>query len=225
MDKTKACEILNATVRSSSVVPSDAVIVIGRQFGSGGRRIGKIIASNLGMAYYDTELLAKAAECLGVKPEVFQEHDEKKPSLLRTLLQGSYGIPDNFHTIGLSGEAIYAEQSKVIRELCSKGPCVIVGRTADYILRGHPNLLSVFLHGPVDHRAGAIVARGEAKDIDEAIAMARQRDRKREAYYNYYTGSDQWGKAENYHVSIDTSVMKDEEVANLIMQLAHHKFK
>ena len=200
------------------------VIVIGRQFGSGARRIGKIIASLLGFDYYDSELLSHAAERLGFAKEIFIENDEKKPSTLRTLLQGAYGIADNFHPVSLSGEGIYAEQSRVIKDICKERSSVIVGRTADYILRNHPSMLSVFLHSPVEIRAEAIVRRGEADNIDDAIDIARRRDKRREAYYNFYTGEDRWGKADNYHLSIDTSGLDEKTVAELIVSVAKSKF-
>lgn len=201
------------------------VIVIGRQFGSGGRTIGKLIADNLGIDYYDTELLQKAAEAEGVSPVIFKDHDEKKPSVLKTLLQGAYGIADNFHTVPLSGEQTYRIQSKIIKDLTKKGSCVIVGRNADFLLRNHPRLLSVFLHSPIEKRAQRIVDRGETDNIDAAIDKARQHDRRRESYYNYYTGEKKWGVASNYHLSLDTSCLSNEKVAEIILSLAKEKLK
>lgn len=205
--------------------PYDGIIVIGRQFGSGGRRIGKKISSILGIGYYDTELLSKVAEKLGVNQEIFKEHDEKKPSVLRTILQGAYGIPDNFHNISISGEMMYAEQSRVIKEICKEGPCVIVGRTADYILRDNPKLFSVFLHSPLNVRASKIKDRGDATNEKDAKEMAMARDRKRESYYNYYTGENKWGTAANYHLTIDTSCFDDDSVADLIIRMAQNKIE
>lgn len=199
------------------------VIVIGRQFGSGGRTVGKLLASRLGVDYYDTELLKKAAEREGLSPQVFKDHDEKKPSVFKALLQGAYGIADNFHTVPLSGESTYTMQSRVIKDLCRKGSCVIVGRNADFILRDHPHLLSVFLHSPLEVRARRIIERGEAKNEEEAREIARQHDKRREAYYNFYTGEKKWGTASNYHLSLDTSCLDNENVADIILQLAKSK--
>lgn len=201
------------------------VIVIGRQFGSGGRTIGKIIASKLGIGYYDTELLKQAAKAEGVSPEIFKEHDEKKPSLLKAILQGSYGIPDNFHTVPLSGERIYRVQSKVIQDLVKKGPCVIVGRNADFILRDHPSLLSVFLHSPIEKRVERILRRKESKSHEEAVELARQHDKRRESYYNFYTGEKRWGVASNYHLCLDTSFLENENIADIIINSAKAKLK
>ena len=200
------------------ILPKDAVIVIGRQFGSGGRTVGKKIAALLGMDYYDTEVFDKAAKRIGLHPEIFKEHDEKKPSPLRALMQGAFGIADNFHAVPLNGEMIYEEQSRVIRELSKKGPCVIVGRTADCILSDNPHLLSVFLHSPLACRAKQIIKRGEAATEEEAYEKALRHDKKREAYYNFYCGEKRWGEASNYHLSIDTSILDMDSIAEIIVK-------
>ncbi|MBD5358863.1 MAG: cytidylate kinase-like family protein [Bacteroides sp.] len=205
--------------------PSDMVIVIGRQFGSGGRRIGKIVADRLQCPYYDKELLAKTAERLGYAREVFDVHDERKPSPFRALLQGVYGIADNFHDTSMSAERLYKEQSEIIRQLCNQGSCVIVGRTADYVMRHHPGLVSVFLHAPVEIRAKNIVSRGESISEAQAIEKANRHDHNRERYYNYYTGKQNWGKASNYHLSLNSSALPDSELADIIINFAKKKVK
>ena len=197
--------------------PEKFVIVIGRQFGSVGRTIGKLLSEKLGIEYYDSELLQKAAEKDGIHPEVFQSHEEKKPSMLKALLQGAYGIADNFHLVPLSSERIYRAQAKVIQEICKKGSCVIVGRNADFILRDNPRLFSVFLHSPMEHRAKRILQRKEARTLEEAIELASNKDKRRESFYNFYTGEKKWGVATNYHLSLDTSCMDNESVADLII--------
>ena len=199
------------------------VIVIGRQFGSGGRTIGKLIAERLGIGYYDSELLKKAAESEGLDPSVFKEHEEKRPSILKHILQGAYGIADNFHTVPLSSERIYKAQSKVIKDLCRKGSCVIVGRNADFILREHPYLVSVFLHSPLSHRVKRIMERREAINQEEAEALAIKNDRRRESFYNFYTAEKKWGVADNYDLSLDTSQLKNETVADIIIKFAESK--
>lgn len=197
------------------------VIVIGRQFGSGGRRIGKLVAEKLGVAYYDKELLSHAAESLGFSPDIFAAADERRPSTFHTLLQSMYGIADNFHATTIGGERLYEQQSKVIREICAKGPCVIVGRTADYVLRDHPGLVSVFLHAPAQWRAEKIVRRGEAMCCEDAAAMALKFDRKRHDYYNYFTGG-RWGHADNYHLCLDSSKLSENAVAEIIINFAQN---
>lgn len=190
------------------------IIVIGRQFGCGGRKIGKRIAEALGVAYYDKTLLSEAAREFGMDPEIFQAADEKRPSFLRNFLGLSCGtsnspcspgaLSSHFSPGSLSPEALYNAQSEVIRKICSKGSCVIVGRTADYVMRHHPGLVSIFIHAPLEHRVNEIISRKDAKDSIQATALARKHDKGRESYYNYFTNRS-WGTAGNYHLCFDSS--------------------
>ena len=195
----------------------DFVIVIGRQFGSGGREIGRRIAEKLGIPYFDKNLLAEAAKAFGFDKDVLADADEKRPSIIRTFLGSSYGNTSDFGCWGsLSPDALYDVQSRVIGRICHAGPCVIVGRTADYIARELTNLFSVFIHSPEAHRARRIVMRNDAADEAEAIRIAKKADSKRESYYNYYTGR-RWGAASNYHLSLDASMLSMEETVDLII--------
>lgn len=195
----------------------DFIIVIGRQFGSGGREIGRKLAEKLSVAYYDKQLLAEAAKTFGLQSEVLARSDEKRPSMLRAFLGSSYGNTSDFGQWGtMSPDQLYTVQSHVIERICEAGPCVIVGRTADYICRDNPRLASIFLHAPAEFRARRIMDRGEAKSLDEAMKLARKRDKDREDYYNYYTGK-KWGGASNYHLSLDSSLLPAEETAELII--------
>lgn len=198
------------------------LVVIGREFGSGGRAVGKLVANRLGISYYDKELLSEAAVRLGISNKIFADADEKKPSMFRSLLQGLYGVPDHFSTGAMSGEGVYQSQSHAIREICAKDSCVIVGRTADYVMRDHPGLISVFLHAPLEFRAKNILLRGDASSLTEAMEVARKSDRNRADYYNYFTGRDNWGKAANYHLSIDASLISEEKAADLIISFINH---
>lgn len=202
-----------------NALPPHPVVVVGREFGSGGRIIGRKIAEAVGCAYYDKELLSHTAKSMGFDPSIFAVADERRPSPLRTLLQGLYGVPDHFNTRGLGGEEIYTRQSDVIRRLAANGPCVIVGRTADYVCRDFPGLLSVFLHAPLQYRIDAVIARGDATDRQSAAELARKYDRERQNYYNYYTGRN-WGWASNYHLTIDASKTNADALAKLIADLA-----
>lgn len=200
------------------------LIVIGRQFGSGGKRIGQLVADRLGVSYYDKELMTEAAQTFGFSPEIFARTDEKRPSPFRSVLHLVLGAPQaSSDPDTLSPENIYGAQSRVIKGLCSHESCVIVGRSADYVMRDHPHLLSVFLHAPEHIRTARILRRGEVRTEDEAIELARKRDTEREGYYNYYTGR-RWGVSSNYNLSIDTSMMSDEESAELIADVALRKF-
>lgn len=181
------------------------------------------MSERLGIEYYDSEIIKKSAGKEGLNPEIFRDMEEKKPSMLKALLQGAYGIADNFHATPLSEERVYKMQSKVIKDLCKKGSCVIVGRNADYILRHHPNLISIFLHSPIEKRVERIMKRKEASSETEALDLARKNDKRRESFYNFYTGDKKWGLSDNYHLSIDTSVMDAEGVVNLIISFINGK--
>lgn len=195
---------------------SELIIVIGRQFGSGGREIGQKLAERLGVPYYDKRLLAEAARAFGLQSDVLARSDERRPSMFRAFLGSSYGNTSDFGSWGtMSPDQLYRVQSRIIEHICQAGPCVIVGRTADYIARHNPRMASIFVHAPAAFKATRIIARGEAQTQEEAIRIARKRDKDRQDYYNYYTGR-QWGDAANYHFSLDSSLFSAEESAETI---------
>lgn len=196
---------------------NDFIIVIGRQYGAGGRKLGKRLAETLNVPYYDKELLSEAADALGFSKELFLKADEKKPSILRSFLSFNYGSPSaSFSSYTLSDDNLYRAQSDVIKSICEKGSCVIVGRTTDYVMRDHPGLLSIFVHAPEEHRAKAILERGEAKSMEEALDKARKFDRSRESYYNYFTNRH-WGRADNYDLTFNSSRLSTEALLPLIL--------
>lgn len=207
--------------KDDKVVSGEKIlIVIGRQYGSGGRRIGKMLAERLGISYYDKTLLNKAAEKLGYSKQIFDSKDEKRPSLLRSLLSFNYGSPTGQITeTPMSDEKLYEFQSNVIREICRKESCVIVGRTADYIMREHPRMVSLFVHAPLEHRGASVLTREEMKDLKEAMSQASRRDHDRRDYYNYYTNGDRWGEAENYHLTFDSSRISDEAILSAVRSM------
>ena len=191
------------------------VISIGRSFGAGGRAIGKCLSNLLQIPFYDNELLKKAAAHFGYSPEIFIRADEKKPSLFRRIVTHAYGVQDTYQSDTLSVESLYQAQSLAIRSIACKGPCIVIGRTADYILRDFPGLLTVFLHAPLAYRAQKIVERGDAASDIEAIDLARQRDKSRQEYYNYFTGRH-WGEASNYDLTLDASLLSPQDNAAFI---------
>lgn len=194
----------NADIKGTGRAPF--LIVIGRQYGSGGARIGRMLAESLGVPYYDKTLLSAAAESLGYTPEIFSRKDERKPSFLRSFLSFNYGASSAaIDDAPMSDEKIYEFQSRVIRDICSKGSCVIVGRTADYVMRHHPRMVSLFIHAPLPVRGEAVRRREGCSSAKEGEEIADRRDRDRQSYYNYYTNRDAWGRADNYHLSFDSS--------------------
>lgn len=199
------------------------VIVIGRQYGAGGRSFGKKLAKKLNVSYYDKELLSKAAEELGFDQNIFNKNDERKPSFLRSLLSFSYGSTNGISSDGtLSQENIYRFQSETIKSIARKESCVIVGRTADYLLRNDNNLISIFIHAPIEKRARTIMERDNLDSINEAISKALKHDRIRENYYNFFTNR-KWGEASNYNISFDSSKMPEEIMIQLIENIIIYK--
>ncbi len=199
--------------------PNDFVLVIGRQFGAGGRKLGKELSNRLNIPYYDKELLSEAAKRLGIMQKVFDKADEKKPSLLHALLNFNYFSPTgHFSTSSMNAEDLYALQSKVIRQIAQEGPCIIVGRTADYILRDRDNMVSIFLHADPEIRARHIIERGDAQSVEDAVELAQRNDKLRKEYYNYFSGRE-WGVCSTYHFSIDSSNLTTNDIADQIMLL------
>lgn len=151
---------------TSSQLPAHFVITIGRSFGAGGRALGQILAKRLGFAYYDKELLNEAAARAGLDLSIFEKNDERAPGFLSGLLPMSMGYNALAWYTGpnsVSGESVYGAQSDFIREIAAKGPCVIVGRTADYVLRDFPGAVNIFLHAPEDECVKRIMRATTAK--------------------------------------------------------------
>ena len=203
------------------------VIAIGRQFGCGGREIGKAVAQLLNIAYYDKELLSEASKSSGVNQDFFEAADERSPNFFATMFPfhlgysaGAYLMPDT----PLSDDSMYCAQSRVIAQLAKRESCVIVGRTADYILHNQCRVLSVFLHASLGDRVTRIIARGDASTPKEAQEMAEKYNKLRAEYYNFYTDK-KWGNAESYDLTINTSTLGIDATAQLIAHYAQQILK
>lgn len=198
---------------------NNPIIVIGRQYGSGGRQLGRLLAEKLGVTYYDKELIDEAARRQGVRADIFDSADERKPSLLRSMLGAACGSPTYFNGGSFSQERVYQLQSEAIRQIMDESDgCVIVGRTADYIGRERDNLISIFLHAPIEHRVKNISSAPEADGLTENRIrdMISRHDARRKDYYNYFTGRS-WGHADNYHLCFDSSRLPVEKIADIIV--------
>ena len=179
------------------------IITLGRQFGSGGREIGKRVAKELGIAFYDKELLTRAAKESGISEELFQSNDEKPTNSLLYSLATSLGVgafgPD---TLSLY-DKLYLAQFDVIRQVADEGSCVIVGRCADYVLRAYENCYHFFLHAPLEDRMErATKEYGENPNNIKSTVL--KHDKARANYYYHYT-SQKWGDAKLYDLSLNTS--------------------
>lgn len=202
------------------------VIVIGRKFGSGGREIGEILAKKLGIPLYDKTILGMVAEEQGVSDERLREMDEylnahrfKNIGLQakKALLGPAYLFETNPDGI-LDREKVYEWQSDVICRLAEKGPCIIVGRCADHVLREHPNLISVFITAPRDVREARIARLYPDYAAKKAMSnreYVKQTDRLRAYYYNYHTGRE-WGDLANYDLVLDSSKLGIEDSAEVL---------
>ena len=187
------------------------IITISREFGSGGRTIGKLAADHLGIPCYDAELIQKIAAESGFDESYIKEAGEYAPGgfLSSALLDRSFG-PTN-------GDYLWKLQYQIIRDLAEKEPCVIVGRCADYILRDRTDCLKVFIHADMKFRADRIVrVYGEREQSPEA--RLKEKDKRRATYYRFYTDM-KWGNAANYHIALDSGVIGIETCAKLIESL------
>ena len=184
------------------------VITIGRQYGSGGREIGAKLAAQLGIPFYDNELITRAAKESGFAEAAFENAENKASnSLLYSIAMGmnSYGNQElGFSHLSLD-DRIYLAQSDVIRKVAAEGPCVIVGRCADYILKDVENAVHIFIHADMKFRLERAI-RIDGLSPNKAEDAIQKIDKRRINYYNYHA-SEKWGRAENYHLCIDSSYL------------------
>lgn len=195
------------------------VVTIGRQFGCGGREIGQAVASKLGIDYYDKELLCEAAKSSGMNQDFFEAADERSPHFFTGLWSFTPGFDTGTCFMGdspLSDDKIYQAQSEVMTQLADRSPCVIVGRTADYVLRNHCQVISIFIHASMEARVARIMEREDAQNAKEAEEIAEKKNKKRAEYYNFYTDK-KWGDACSYDLSISSSRLGPETTAEVIV--------
>ena len=193
------------------------VITIGRQFGSGGRYVGRLLAEKLGVPFYDKELLSEAAKTSGICEEILEEHDEKPTrSLLFSLVTGmqSHMAAGNFYMDMPLNHKIFLAQFDAIRRIAGEGSCVIVGRCADYVLRENPDAVSIFVKGDMESKIARAVKYYGIEE-DKAEERIRKADKQRASYYNYYATAT-WGDVDNYDLVVDTGVLGVEGAVELI---------
>lgn len=202
------------------------VITIGRQFGSGGRELGMMLAEKLGIAYYDKELLCEAAKHAGVSMEFFEKKDERFPSFLSGMLSFNTGYnPMAYYTgsSSISDDSIYRAQCEFIHSIAQKESCVIVGRSADYILRDHPRCLNLFIHASIDDCIKRIMKRGDKPSAEQARILAEKTNKLRANYYNFYTDK-RWGDAASYDLTFNSSRLPMEDIATIVTEYISRRF-
>lgn len=197
------------------------ILCLGREFGSGGHDIGQLVAKKLGIAYYDKEILRQASSESGIMEELFESADEKpQSSLLYSLSLGTInGAPafSNYNDY-LTNDKLFSVQSDVIRQMAKKGDCLIVGRCADYILRGEKRRLSIFVHASLELRIQRI-ARLRNLEEDAARALVKKTDKSRANYYEFYT-ENSWGSANTYDLCLDSGRLGLEACAEILCAAA-----
>ena len=193
------------------------IITISREFGSGGRSIGRAVAEKLGIPFYDKELVEQVALESGFAPQFVEEHGEHAPG--KSILSYAFapqGVPGVMN--GLStADFLWNIQCSVILQLADKGPCVIVGRNADYILKDREDVLHVYIHADTQFRADRIVRLyGESEKSPET--RLAEKDKRRKINYQHYTGRS-WGVAQNYDVCFNSGVLGVDYIADIIVDM------
>ena len=193
------------------------VITISRQFGSGGHEVGERLARELNVPFYDKALIAMAAKQSGLSEEVFANADEKATSsLLYSMVMGSYSFGARVPGINEMpiNDKLFIIQSDIIKKAAAEGPCVVIGRCADYILREHENCLNVFIHANKEDRIRRSIAK---KDCEERKAsdFVTKKDKQRANYYNFYSNK-RWDDLQNYDMVLDTSRFTIDQCVDLL---------
>ena len=200
------------------------IINVGRQLGSGGHDIGRMLAQDFGAQYYDREILNIAAKESGFSEEFFEKNDERK-GFLRSFFHLPYSnsaAGENFYQNNFSQEGLFKFQSDAIRKEAEKGSCVFVGRCADYVLRDFPNTVNIFITAPIQFRVDNI-AKKMSVSSEEASKIIEQGEKHRAEYYNYYTGK-KWGASQSYDLCIDASILGLEQTEQFIAEFIRRKF-
>lgn len=176
------------------------VITLGREYGSGGRTIAKRVAEILNIPCYDKELITLAAKKSGLSEQAIAASEKQRTG---SLLYNLYTIGNDLPL----GDQVFILQSNIIKELAEKGPCIIVGRCADYVLRERENVLKVFVHGSAEYCAARAAQRpgNENQDRKAMIAKIHRETRRRASYYNYYT-DNRWGDVQNYDICLKSDL-------------------
>ena len=201
------------------------VITIARQYGSGGKTIGKKLAADLGIKAYSNEILKLASEDSGINETMFNQVDEKlrNTPLFRIMKKEYRGelIPpesDDF----LSNQNLFNYQAKIIKDLAEEGPCVIIGRCADHVLRDFPKLVRIFIYASPEYNLRQVIERGAytGKDVEKYI---QKTDKRRSDYYHYYTGKE-WSDARNYDLCLNSECIGDEGCVRVIKDYIRIRF-
>ena len=182
------------------------IVTIDRQFGSGGKEVGIRVAKELGIPFYDEELIQEAAKKSGISEKLFESFDERPKSLLYSIAMDSYMFSMPGSGVGDSLEQqVYLATFNTIRRLAEQGPCVMIGRCADYALADNPNRLSLFIYAPMDVRVARVAERQNISP-EKARSLINKTDKRRASYYEYYSAK-RWGAIDSYDFCLDSSYL------------------
>lgn len=200
-----------------------SIITISRQFGSGGREIAKQLSEKLEIPFYDKELIALAAAESGIDKDVFEseEYRTSRSFYLLGTIGYTLGSPVTINSMMSLNDRMFVAQSDVIENIANEGPCVIVGRCSDFVLKDNENAIHIYVHGEIEDRKKRAIEEYKIppKDIESFLNKV---DRERANYYNYYTGR-KWGNANNYNLSIDSSKFGIDRIVDMIISLVEEK--
>ena len=197
----------------------NTIITIGRQFGSAGREIGEKVAEHFQIKCYDKELLTRAAKESGYCEEMLESHDERPTSsFLYNLVMDTYsfGYDTSSYVDMPISHKIFLAQFDTIKKIAQEGPCVIVGRCADYALSDYDNCIHLFIYGEEDVKKKRIMEKYNLSE-QKAKDMMVKKDKQRQSYYNYYS-SKKWGRADSYDLCINSSLLGFDGTVKLIIQ-------
>ena len=200
------------------------IICVGRQLGSGGHDIARMLALDFNAKYYDRELMNLAAKESGFSEKFFEQNDEQR-GIFRSLfhLHAPHIGDNNLYNNDFSQESLFKFQSDAIKKAADEGSCVFVGRCADYVLRDRSNVVSVFITASLEFRIQQVMTK-EHLDHAAARRFIEQRETTRASYYNYYTGK-KWGSAESYDLCIDASILGLQATERLIADFIRKRFE
>ena len=200
------------------------IICVGRQLGSGGHDIARMLALDFNAKYYDQELLNLAAKESGFSEKFFEQNDERKGFLKSLFNLGSPHVNSgNVYNSSISQESLFKFQSDAMLKAADEGSCVFVGRCADYVLRERKDVVNIFITASMDFRIQQVMAKQHFTEKDEARRFIEQGEAHRAAYYNYYTGK-KWGHAESYDLCIDSSTLGLLETEKFIAAFIRKRF-
>lgn len=197
------------------------IINVGRQLGSGGHDIARMLALDFNAKYYDKEILNLAAKESGFSEKIFEQNDEKK-GFIRGLFSMTIPHVSGAYESGFSQENLFKFQSDAIRKAAQEGSCVFVGRCADYVLRDFENVVNIFITASMHDRVEQILNKQKVTP-PEAKRIILQAEGKRASYYNYYTGK-KWGHAESYDLCVNTSILGMVDTEKMIAEFIRKKF-